>query len=196
MGRRELDFGECLDAAYERLTHGGCLLNTVGPDGRPNTMTISWALLGTFYHGRPMAVVAVKPARHSFGLLEAVGEFVLSVPTPALAEAVATCGRESGRDGDKFAATGLTPVPSVGVRPPSIAQCPINIECRVYHAERPPHGILTPEHRREPVEEQHTIYFAEVLGTYAGEASPVTRHASSEKNEEQPNGSSALGTRR
>ena len=168
MVRREVPFGECIGAAYERLTHGGCLLSTVGADGVANTMTVSWALLGYFYHGRPMVVVAVKPARHSFGLLEAVAEFVLSVPTPELAEAVAYCGRASGRDGDKFVAARLTAVPSVHVRAPSIAECPMNIECRVYHAERPPHGILTPEHRREPVEDQHTIYFAEVLGCYAG----------------------------
>ena len=168
MARGELSFGECIGPAYERLTHGGCLLNTVGAEGAANTMTVSWALMGYFYHGRPMVAVAVKPARHTFGLLEAVPEFVLSVPTPELADAVAYCGRESGRDGGKFAAAGLTPVPSAHVRPPSIAECPWNIECRVYHAERPPHGLLTPEHRREPVEAQHTIYFAEVLGCTQG----------------------------
>jgi hypothetical protein len=26
--------------------------------------------------------------------------------------------------------------------------------------------LLTPEHRQRPIEQQHTIYFAEVLGTY------------------------------
>ena len=168
MARGELPFGECIGPAYERLTHGGCLLNTVGAAGVANTMTVSWALMGYFYHGRPMVVVAVKPARHTFELLEAAPEFVLSVPTAELADAVAYCGSESGRDGDKFAAAGLTPVPSAHVRPPSIAECAWNIECRVYHAERPPHGLLTPEHRREPVEAQHTIYFAEVLGCTAG----------------------------
>jgi len=30
--------------------------------------------------------------------------------------------------------------------------------------------LLTPEHRRRPLEQQHTIYFAEVLGTYRWEA--------------------------
>jgi len=168
MARRELGFGQCLGAAYERLTHGGCLLNTVSADGVPNTMTIGWALFGYFYHGRPMVAAAVKPERYTFQLIEAVPEFVVSVPTPELSEAVAYCGRASGCDGDKFTAAGLTPTPSVYVRPPSIAECPINIECRIYHAERPPHGLLTPEHRREPVEKQHTIYFGEVLGTYEG----------------------------
>ena len=74
--------------------------------------------------------------------------------------------RESGRDHDKFRETGLTPIPSAQVRPVSIAECPIHVECRIYHKQRPPHGILTPEHREKPLEMQHTIYFAEVLGTY------------------------------
>ena len=64
-------------------------------------------------------------------------------------------------------AAGLTPVPSVHVKPPSIAQCPINVECRIYTTIAPPHMLLTPEHRQRPLEQQHTIYFAEVLGTYS-----------------------------
>ena len=67
---------------------------------------------------------------------------------------------------DKFAAAGLTRVPSAHVTPPSILECPINVECRVYAQVAPPHMLLTPEHRQRPLEEQHTIYFAEVLGAY------------------------------
>ena len=76
------------------------------------------------------------------------------------------CGTRSGRDMDKFEAAELTPVPSVDVKAPSIQECPINVECRVYTRVAPPHLLLTPEHRQRPVQEQHTIYFAEVLGTY------------------------------
>jgi len=35
----------------------------------------------------------------------------------------------SGRRADKFADTGLTPVPSQKVRPPSIAECYLALEC-------------------------------------------------------------------
>jgi flavin reductase (DIM6/NTAB) family NADH-FMN oxidoreductase RutF len=42
------------------------------------------------------------------------------------------CGRCSGRDGiDKFARFNLTPLPSKYVKPPIIAECPVNLECRV-----------------------------------------------------------------
>ena len=78
--------------------------------------------------------------------------------------AVAYCGKQSGRATDKFAATSMTPFPSRYVTPPSIQECPVNIECRIYHKQHPPHQILTPDHRKAPISEQHTIYFAEVLG--------------------------------
>ena len=132
-------------------------------DGKPNAMTISWWLFGRFYHANPMSVVAVKPARYTFGLLEQVPELVVSVLTSERREAVAFCGCHSGRDTDKFAATGLTPEASLHVRAPSIKEAAVNIECRCYHVERPPHMLLTPEHREDPVDEQHSIYFAEVL---------------------------------
>ena len=49
----------------------------------------------------------------------------------ALAEAVDYCGIVSGRNADKFADTGLTPVPGAVVATPVIEQCPLNLECRV-----------------------------------------------------------------
>jgi len=170
MRRREVDFVDVVEQLFRQTNaHGGghgVLLTSVGNDGRPNAMTIGWGLYGCFYHEHPVAVAAVRPACHTFKLLDEVPEFVLCVPTDEIAEAVAFCGRESGRDHDKFTKTGLTPIPSERVRPPSIAQCPVHVECRIYYAQRPPHCILTPEHRQKPLAAQHTIYFAEVLGAY------------------------------
>ena len=149
--------------AYDRLRDGGVLLTGVGRDGVPNPMTISWWLFGQFYHGNPVSVVAVKPVRYTFGLLEQVPEYVVSVLTKEWRGAVDLCGTQSGRDLDKFEATGLTPTPSLHVSVPSIKEAAVNFECRSYHVERPPHMILTPEHRDRPVGEQHSIYFGEVL---------------------------------
>ena len=166
MPRQEAAFSKVIGALYRATEGNGVLLTSMGKDGRSNVMTIGWGLYGRSYHGRPVVAVAVRPARYTFALLDAVEEFVLAVPTEDMADVVAFCGTKSGREYDKFAETNLTGVPSVRVGPMSIAECPINIECRIYHKERPPHYMLTPEHREKPVEEQHTIYFAEVLGTY------------------------------
>ncbi len=169
--RREVNFADVIESLHRQTDFRGAgghgvLLTSVGKDGRPNVMTIGWGLYGSFYHGHPVAVVAVRPACHTFKLLDEVGEFALCVPTDAQAEAAEFCGRESGRDCDKFAACGLTPTPSKLIRPPYIAECPIHVECRIYHKQRPPHYVLTPEHREKPLEAQHTIYYGEVLGAF------------------------------
>lgn len=171
MERREVNFADVIEPLHRQTDFRGAggmgvLLTSVGAEGRPNAMAIGWGLYGCFYHDHGVAVVAVRPACHTFKLLDEVGEFALCVPTPELAEAVAFCGRESGRDHDKFAECGLTPMASRLIRPPCIAECPIHVECRIYHKQRPPHMVLTPEHRQQPLEAQHTIYYAEVLGAY------------------------------
>lgn len=153
-----------LDLALNMAEQIGVLLVTCDDQGNPNVMTIGWLLLGRSYYKRPVAVIAIRPATYTFQLLDMVEEFVIAVPTIDLVDAVAYCGKQSGRATDKFAATSMTPFPSRYVAPPSIQECPVNIECRIYHKQHPPHQILTPDHRKAPISEQHTIYFAEVLG--------------------------------
>lgn len=162
----EVNLFDYVDQTLKTAESSGVLLLSSGIDGKPNIMTIGWLLLGRSYYRNPIAVVAVRPTRYTFKLLDEVEEFVIAVPTKELEELVAFCGEKSGRDVDKFKETKLTPIQSVHVKPPSIKECVINIECRIYNKTRPPHQILTPKHREAPVSEQHTIYFAEVLGTY------------------------------
>jgi flavin reductase (DIM6/NTAB) family NADH-FMN oxidoreductase RutF len=164
--RVELDFWECASEILYRMRNGGVLCTVADKAGQRNVLTLGWGQIGPFYHGHPVFTIAVTPLRYSFRFLDDVPEFVIGVPDDALQDAAELCGTKSGRDLDKFEAAGLTPMPSVHVSPPSILQCPINVECRVYTRVAPPHMLLTPEHRQHPIEEQHTIYFAEVLGTY------------------------------
>jgi flavin reductase (DIM6/NTAB) family NADH-FMN oxidoreductase RutF len=161
-----LDFWAHTGEILQCMRHGGVLCTVVDQTGAQNLLTLGWGLIGPFYHGHPLFAIAVTPLRYSWRFLEDVPEFVIAVPNDALKEAVSLCGTQSGRNMDKFAAGGLTPVPSVHVKAPSVLECPINVECRIYTRVAPPHTLLTPEHRQAPLDEQHTIYFAEVLGTY------------------------------
>jgi flavin reductase (DIM6/NTAB) family NADH-FMN oxidoreductase RutF len=164
--RRQLDFWDCAEEILSRMRNGGVLCTVVDNAGKQNIITLGWGLLGPHYYEKPILVIAITPLRYSWRFLEEVPEFVIAVPDDSLQEAAALCGSESGRDMDKFAAAGLTPVPSLHVRAPSILECPINVECRLYTKVAPPHMLLTATHRQRPVAQQHTIYFAEVLGTY------------------------------
>lgn len=164
----QVDFWAHAEDILNRMrSGGGGVLCTVGDySGARNLLTLGWGQIGPFYHNHPVFIIAVAPPRYSWRFLEEVPEFVIGVPDETLRPAVDLCGKKSGRDLDKFKAAGLTPVPSVHVRPSSIVECTINVECRIYTAIEPPHMLLTPEHRQAPVAEQHTIYFAEVVGTY------------------------------
>ncbi len=164
--RQELDFYANAEEILERMRHGGVLCTVVDGSGATNVITLGWGLLGPNYYTRPILVIAITPRRYSWRFIEEVPEFVIAVPDDSLQEAAALCGSKSGADMDKFDAAGLTRVPSLHVKAPSIVECPINIECRVYAKVAPPHMLLTPTHRERPLGEQHTIYFGEVLGTY------------------------------
>ena len=166
--REELDFWEYSKVLLDRMQskNGGVLCTVVDDDGRQNLLTLGWGLIGPNYHKNPIVVIAVAPPRYSWSFLESTGDFVLAVPGDALRPAADLCGVKSGRDMNKFEAAGLTKVDSAHVRAPSIAECMFNVECRTYTKVSPPHTLLTPEHRERPIEQQHTIYFAEALGTY------------------------------
>ena len=70
-------------------------------------------------------------ANYSFDALRATGECVIAVPARKLAAKVVKVGNSSGRDLDKFAAFGLTPLPAERVAPPLVAECFANLECKV-----------------------------------------------------------------
>jgi flavin reductase (DIM6/NTAB) family NADH-FMN oxidoreductase RutF len=106
------------------------LITSVDAQGQPNIIT-----LGEVFNisiTRPVILgIAIRKATYSHGLITACGEYVVNLPTQAISEQVWACGRVSGRTADKFALTGLTPLPASVVAPPLIAECPVNIECRV-----------------------------------------------------------------
>ena len=166
--RESLDFWEGTRTLLERTLsrNGGVLCTVVDREGATNVITLGWGLIGPFYRGNPIVAIAVCPPRYSFRFLEETGEFVLAVPGEAQRYAANLCGTKSGRDMDKFEAAGLTRVQSAHVAAPSVVEALFNVECRTYTKVTPPHLLLTPEHRKRPLQEQHTIYFAEALGTY------------------------------
>jgi flavin reductase (DIM6/NTAB) family NADH-FMN oxidoreductase RutF len=106
------------------------LVTSVDEQGRPNIIT-----LGEVFNisiAKPVIVgIAIAKPRYSHELISKSREYVVNLPTAAIVEKVDRCGTSSGRDVDKFASFGLTPVPAEHVRPPLIAECPLNIECRV-----------------------------------------------------------------
>ena len=106
------------------------LVTSVDAEGKPNIIT-----LGETFNlsvRKPVIVgLAIAPARYSHTLISRQREFVVNLPTAALLPQMLHVGAVSGRDHDKFAETGLTPIPATHVKPPLIAECPVNLECRL-----------------------------------------------------------------
>lgn len=107
------------------------LLSVTGERETPNMITLAW--VGTVCSAPPMLSVAIRPSRHSYGLVCAAREFVVNIPRAAQLAQVDAAGMCSGREHDKFAELGFTAAPASNVAAPLIVECPINIECVVRH---------------------------------------------------------------
>jgi flavin reductase (DIM6/NTAB) family NADH-FMN oxidoreductase RutF len=105
------------------------LVTVADGQGRSNIITIAW--LGMACSDPVTITIAVRPSRYSHELLAREGEFVANFPGQDLLEQTDVCGTVSGRDVDKWALTGLSPVPATHVGAPMIAECPYSLECRV-----------------------------------------------------------------
>ncbi|MGQ9675619.1 MAG: flavin reductase family protein [Chloroflexota bacterium] len=105
------------------------LVTCVDNEGRANIITLAW--VGVVCSVPPMVSIAVRPERFSHRLIDETKEFVVNVPSVDLVWAVDYCGTRSGKNEDKFAGTGLTPLPASQVKAPIIAECPIGMECVV-----------------------------------------------------------------
>lgn len=158
---QEVHFSQYAQQVIQTLPKGAFL--TVRHAGRDNTMTIGWGTLGVIW-GQPIFSVLVRPSRYTFGLLEASGEFTVSIPLNDMSRALAVCGSKSGRDLDKFAAAGLQKLPGLRVATPVIAGAGLHYECKVVFRQP-----MAPETLDASLRESfygngdhHTLFFGQV----------------------------------
>jgi flavin reductase (DIM6/NTAB) family NADH-FMN oxidoreductase RutF len=122
---KELSLGK----VYQLIEPGPVVMLTTSHKGRADIMTMSWHMMVDF--DPPLIACVVSEADYSFAALRATGECVIAIPAVGLAPKVVKVGNTSGRDIDKFAAFGLTPLPAEQVKAPLVKECFANIECRV-----------------------------------------------------------------
>jgi len=94
-----------------------------------NIITVSWT--GTVCTDPAMCYISIRPSRFSYNIIRKNREFVINLTTKSIAFATDWCGVKSGQKHNKFAETGLTPVPAAKVNAPLIKESPVNIECIV-----------------------------------------------------------------
>lgn len=121
----------------KRTFKGSAILNPVpavlitskNKNEKVNVFTVGW--IGTACTRPPMLTVAIRPERLSHGYIEEVGEFVINLPTISMTKTVDYCGVVSGKKEDKIDKLKLELESSKVVSVPSLADCPVNIECTV-----------------------------------------------------------------
>lgn len=174
--KKEIQVFEYADVILKNVARGVLLTTAAG--GRVNTMTISWGTLGIEW-GKPIFTVFVRESRFTKGLLDRSGEFTINVPYGNVDPRILSfCGSKSGRDVDKLAALGLTPVPSEHVAAPGLRELPLTLECRVVYRQAQDGAAITAENRKKyyPQEvggefpganrDYHTAYYGEIVGAY------------------------------
>jgi len=176
MVRQEIPFDRFALAPLEALDKGWFLLAAGDLAARDwNCMTVSWGAFGVIW-GRPMAMIVVRPHRHTHGFTERYDSFTLSAFPEAHRPALEYCGSHSGRDGDKAKAAGLTSEPARVVKSPAFVEASLVVECRKTYADplEPGHFLADWIGENYPQKDYHTMYFGEIVAI-SGTATYRTR---------------------
>ncbi|MCP4715650.1 MAG: flavin reductase family protein [Deltaproteobacteria bacterium] len=102
--------------------------------GDYNAMTVGWGSFGTMW-GKPFAQVVVRPSRYTFEFIEKYDTFTLCALPADYRKALNQLGSQSGRDGDKIAEAGLTPVAGLQAAAPGYAEAELIVECRKLYGD-------------------------------------------------------------
>jgi len=111
-------------------------VSTVNPDGHPNLAPFSYF---NAVCPKPPMLTFCPSVRGTDGRqkdtlynVRATGEFVVNVVTDATAEAMNLTAQELPAEANEFEIAGLTPIPSILVKPPRVGESPIHFECKVH----------------------------------------------------------------
>ena len=127
-------------------------VGTFDDEGKPNVMTIAWG--GICCSEPPCVNVSLRKATYSYANILNRKAFTLNVPSEKHVAAADYYGMVSGKNLDKFKATGLTATASDIVDAPYVEEFPLVLECRLIHH----HEIGL-----------HTIFIGEIMDVKADE---------------------------
>lgn len=105
---REISFSQLQMNPYDKIDREW-MLCTAGGEGSYNTMTCSWGHLGSLWN-LPTAICYVRPQRYTREFIDREERYTLCFFPMQYKKALRYLGTKSGRDEDKVAAVGLTPV--------------------------------------------------------------------------------------
>ena len=154
------------------------ILLTTKFEGKVNTMTIGWGMLGIEW-GKPVFIALVRESRFTKEYLDAIGEFTINIPISDVdSKILSVCGTKSGREIDKIRLLDLELVESEVISVPGIRQLPLTLECKALYRQTqdlneipdfameryyPKMNVKLPSGEEHDI---HTAYYAEIVNAY------------------------------
>lgn len=114
-------------------------------------------------------MVAVRPSRYTFKLIENADDFTVTLPFSDMSEPLMFCGTHSGKDIDKLKGANIVTLPAQKVSSPIIeAKSARYYECKIVQASAMDKNRLEPKCIQEFYKDNsyHTYYFGEVVACY------------------------------
>lgn len=97
--------------------------------GKADMMTAAW--VGICCSKPPCVSIALRKATYTYGNIMERKAFTVNIPSKNYVKETDYFGLVSGRDVDKLAATGLTPVKGEKVDAPYLKEFPVAFECKL-----------------------------------------------------------------
>ena len=150
-------------------------VSTISPDGEVNLAPYS------FFNAVSYDTVIFSSSRNvgnkskdTLRNIEETGEFVVNIVVDSIAEAMNATAAEFPEGVDEFEIAGLTHAPSQIVKPPRVAESPVNIECKLdqvvqigsgEHEHGLVIGTILLMHVRDDIIDGHRIDQAKLMAT-------------------------------
>lgn len=167
MTKREIDIRDYAGDIIRALRPGILITTKVGD--KVNSMTIGWGTLGLIWD-KPFFVAYVRQQRYTREMLDQCREFTVNIPMGDFRRNIlGLCGSKSGRDMDKIAAAGLTPVEPEVIGVPGLKEFPLTLECRAIYRQEQESDQFNDEITRQfyTIETgDHICYYGEIVAAY------------------------------
>lgn len=149
---------------FEEINKNWMLITAKNPDGKVNTMTASWGMMGEIW-GKEAVTVYIRQSRYTKEFVDSQDYFTLSL-FDGYKKELGVLGSKSGRDGDKISEVGFT-IEEVDNQP-TFSQCKAVLVCKKMYQD----DIAIKDMKEDITKamyqdgDQHTMYIAEIVGCY------------------------------
>jgi flavin reductase (DIM6/NTAB) family NADH-FMN oxidoreductase RutF len=159
---KKVNINSVPDNPFNLLDSDWALL-TAGSTGSFNTMTVSWGGFGVLWD-RYICYCFSRPHRFTYEFLEKSGSFTLSFFEEKYRSVLDFCGSHSGRDTDKIAETGISPV-SGELESVYFNEARLVFICRKLYFQDliPDHFLDRTIHEHYPDKDYHRMYIGEIV---------------------------------